>query len=76
MLGFGMATKLYKKVKIMTDPNNPLNLTEFDLASYDFATQELNLDESEAFEVSVEVAKQDNSEFIRVDDIDWSGEDE
>lgn len=60
----------------MTDPNNPLDLTEFDLASYDFATQELNLDESEAFEVSIEVARQDNSEFIRVDDINWGGEDE
>lgn len=59
----------------MTDPNN-LNLTEFDFASYDFATQELNLDESEAFEISVEVARQDNSEFIRIDDINWSGEDE
>lgn len=58
----------------MIDSNNPLNLTEFDLASYDFATEELNLDESEAFEVSVEVAKQDNSEFVRVDDINWSGE--
>lgn len=58
----------------MIDPNNPLNLTEFDLASYDFATQELNLDESEAFEVSVEVARQDNSEFIRLDDLDLTGE--
>jgi len=57
----------------MTDPNN-LNLTEFDLASYDFATQELNLPDHEAFEVSVEVAKQDNSEFVRLDDLDLSGE--
>lgn len=48
----------------MTDPNNPLNLTEFDLASYDFATQELRLPDHEAFEVSIEVARQDNSEFI------------
>lgn len=59
----------------MTDPNN-LNLTEFDLESYQVATERLNLPESEAFEVSVEVARQDNSEFIRVDDINWSGKDE
>lgn len=60
----------------MTDPNNPLNLTEFDLASYDFATQELRLPDHEAFEASVEVARQDKSEFIRVDDINWTGEED
>lgn len=59
----------------MIDPNN-LNLTEFDLDSYEYATEELNLPESEAFEISVEVARQDSSEFVRLDDINWSGEDE
>lgn len=60
----------------MIDPKNPLNLTEFDLESYQVATERLNLPEPEAFEVSVEVARQDNSEFVRLDDINWSGEDE
>jgi hypothetical protein len=51
------------------NPNNPLNLTEFDLESYEIATERLNLPPDEAFEVSVQVAKEENSEFIRVDDI-------
>lgn len=58
----------------MTDPNNPLNLTEFDLASFDFATQELKLPDDEAFEAAVEVARQDNSEFVRLDDLDLTEE--
>ena len=58
----------------MTNPNNPLNLTEFDLDSYEIATERLNLPPDEAFEVAVEVARQENSEFIRIDDINWSGE--
>ncbi len=60
----------------MTDPNNPLNLTEFDLETYEIAIERLNIPDPEAFEVSVEVARQDNSAFIRVDDINWSGKDE
>ena len=60
----------------MIDPNNTLNLTEFDLASYDFATEELNLPSDEAFEVSVEVARQDNSEFVRLDDLNLLGEED
>ena len=50
----------------MIDPNE-LNLPEFDLESYEIA-QELGLDD--AWEVSVEVAKQDNAEFIPIDEID------
>jgi hypothetical protein len=60
----------------MTDPNNPLNLTEFDLESYEIAIERLNLPNDEAFEVSVEVAKQENSEFIGIDDINWNGEED
>lgn len=50
--------------------DNSLNLTEFDLASYEYATEELNLHPTEAFEVAVEVAKQDKSEFVPIDDLD------
>jgi len=60
----------------MTNSYNPLNLTEFNLASYDFATEELNLSPDEAFEVSVEVARQDNSEFVRLDDLNLLGEED
>lgn len=49
----------------MIDPNE-LNLPEFDLEVYQIAT-ELELDD--AFEVAVEVAKQDDVEFIPLDEI-------
>lgn len=52
-------------------PNtNELNLTEFDLESYEIA-QDLGLGD-EAFEIAVEVAKQDDCEFIPLDDFDLS----
>lgn len=54
----------------MIDPND-LNLTEFDLESYEVA-QDLGLEKEEAFEIAVEVAKQDNCEFIPLDDFDLS----
>jgi len=46
-------------------PPNDLNLTEFDLEVYQIATE---LEIPEAFEIAAEVAKQDASEFIPLDD--------
>jgi len=45
--------------------SNDLNLPEFDLEVYQIATE---LEIPEAFEIAVEVAKQDDSEFIPLDD--------
>jgi len=45
--------------------SNDLNLPEFDLEVYQIATE---LEIPEAFEMAVEVAKQDDSEFIPLDD--------
>lgn len=50
----------------MIDPND-LNLPEFDLEAYQIA-QDLCI--PEAFEIAVEVEKQENSDFIPLDDID------
>lgn len=48
----------------MTIPND-FNLPEFDLEVYEIAS---DLELPDALEIAVEVAKQDNSEFIPLDD--------
>jgi len=59
----------------MTNSDIPLNLTQFDLDSYEFALDELGFSDTKAFEISVQVAKEENSEFIRLDDLNLSGGD-
>jgi len=43
------------------------------LDSYEFALDELGFSGTKAFEISVQVAKEENSEFVRLDDLDLSG---
>ena len=60
----------------MSNPDIPLNLTQFDLDSYEFALNELGFSDTKAFEISVQVAEEENSEFVRLDDLDLAGEED
>jgi hypothetical protein len=51
--------------------NDPVNLPEFDLEVFEIALK-LGLEEEDAWEIAVEVAKQDDCEFIPLDDFDLS----